>query len=335
MTIYDIFDEVPPHPFCKGCSQLKCRKPAYAITDYTDLSEAEILILSDSMTARMGRYVPFTKDAMDLIEQVLISSGARCRVEISAAVKCPTVKDSDMKTADRHACEQHLRETINKVKPKLVITCGNLAMKMVIRKSGITNKRGTAFNMKTEEGHEYTAVPTWHPYSVLSEPKLQEQFVQDIQLAIDKVILGKKAKTIPVELIMCEDDFDHLEWLVYTDEDIAVDTETTGLNFLQDKLNTIAFSVRDKNYAVPLFHKDAPWDDHDQVLKLVKSILENPKNRKVFHNAKSDLKFLHNVGIYPTNVYDTKLMAHLFDEEHPKSLKELVKRFFADEIDEL
>jgi ribonuclease D len=134
---------------------------------------------------------------------------------------------------------------------------------------------------------------------------------------------------------MCEDDFDHLEWLVYTDEDIAVDTETTGLNFLQDKLNTIAFSVRDKNYAVPLFHKDAPWDDSDQVLKLVKSILENPKNRKVFHNAKFDLKFLHNVGIYPTNVYDTKLMAHLWNEDVPKSLKELVKLFFPEGIDQL
>ena len=134
---------------------------------------------------------------------------------------------------------------------------------------------------------------------------------------------------------MSDDDLDKILWLADTDEDIAVDTETTGLNFLTDKLNTIAISAKDKNYAIPLLHKDTPWEDTDYILNVVKKILENPNNRKVFHNAKFDLKFLHNVGIYPTNVYDTKLMAHLWNEDVPKSLKELVKLFFPEGIDQL
>jgi hypothetical protein len=93
MNITDVFSEVPPHPYCEGCSQLKCKKPAYAITDYESLDEAEILILSDSLVSRMGRYVPFNAQAMDLIEGVLIQSGATCRVELSSAVKCPNVMD--------------------------------------------------------------------------------------------------------------------------------------------------------------------------------------------------------------------------------------------------
>ena len=307
------------------------------MTDVDNLSEAEILILSDSLVGRMGRYVPFTSNAMDLIEQVLIQSGATCRVEISAAVKCPTVKDADMKTADRRACEKHLEDTLNKVKPKLVITCGNLAMRMVIRKSGITNKRGSSFPCTTESGHEYTTVPTWHPYAVLNEPKLTEQFVQDIQLAIDKVIKGKKADPLQWKRVNTVEDLMDIDYLRTTDLDLACDTETTGLNFLKCKLNTIAFSTTKGNYAIPLEHKDSPFtgDDLEVVYKWVKQVLENPRNRKIFHNAKFDLKFLLSKGIKTTNVYDTKLMAHLFDEESPKSLKDLVKRFFPDEIDEL
>lgn len=338
MHIKDVFTEVPPHPYCEGCSQLCKKKPAYGITDYDSLDEAEILILSDSMTGRMGRYVPFTSRDMDLIEGVLVQSGATCRVEISSAVKCPSVKDSEMKTADRRACEKHLEETLNKVKPKLVITCGNLAMRMVIKKSGITNKRGSAFNCKTEAGHEYITVPTWHPYAVISEPKLMEQFVQDIQLAIDKVIKGKKADPLKWTRVSTIEDIWAIDHLRSTDLDLAVDTETTGLDFIKKKLNTIAFSTIEGNYAIPLEHKDTPFSEHDLetvVYPWVKLVLENPRNRKIFHNAKFDLKFLLAKGIHTTNVYDTKLMAHLFDEEAPKSLKDLVKRFFPDGIDEL
>ena len=338
MHITDVFEEALPHPHCDGCSQLKCKKPAYAVTDVDDLDQADILILSDSMVGRMGRYVPFNKNAMDLIEQVLIQSGATCRVEISAAVKCPSVKDADMKTADRRACEKHLEDTLTKVKPKLVITCGNLAMRMVIRKSGITNKRGSSFPCSTESGHEYITVPTWHPYAVLSEPKLMEQFVQDIQLAIDKVILGKKADPLQWTRVSQVEDLMEIDYLRTTDLDLACDTETTGLDFRKKKLNTIAFSTTQGNYAIPLEHKDTPFTDEELetvVYPWVKQVLENPRNRKIFHNAKFDLKFLLNKGIRTTNVFDTKLMAHLFDEESPKSLKDLVKRFFPDDMDEL
>jgi uracil-DNA glycosylase family 4 len=338
MHIKDVFTEVPPHPHCEGCSQLCKKKPAYGITDYEGLDEAEILILSDSMVGRMGRYVPFTSRDMDLIEGVLVQSGATCRVEISSAVKCPSVKDADMKTADRRACEKHLEETINKVKPKLVITCGNLAMRMVIKKSGITNKRGSAFKCSSDAGHEYIMVPTYHPYAVHTEPKLHELFVQDIQLAIDKVIRGKKAEALQWTRVSKVEDLMGIDYLRTTDLDLACDTETTGLDFKKKKLNTIAFSTTEGNYAIPLEHKDTPFSEEELetvVYPWVKQVLENPRNRKIFHNASFDIKFLLSKGIHTTNVYDTKIMAHLFDEESPKSLKDLVKRFFPDGIDEL
>ena len=68
---------------------------------------------------------------------------------------------------------------------------------------------------------------------------------------------------------------------------------------------------------------------------ILRQILENPKSRKVFHNAKFDLKFLINYGIYPKNVWDTKIMHHLLDENLPKSLMDLVKLYFPTELESL
>ncbi len=165
-----------------------------------------------------------------------------------------------------------------------------------------------------------------------------EQFVQDIQLAIDKVIKGKRAEPLNWKRVSTVQDLMDIDYLRSTTLDLACDTETTGLNFLKCKLNTIAFSTTKGNYAIPLEHKDTPFSEeelNDVVYPWIKQVLENPRNRKIFHNAKFDLKFLLAKGIRTTNVFDTKLMAHLFDEESPKSLKDLVKRFFPDEIDEL
>ena len=120
---------------------------------------------------------------------------------------------------------------------------------------------------------------------------------------------------------------------------MAADLETTGLNFLKDSIMSIALTTREETYVLPLDHKDSPFrkgePDYAQVWKCLRQILENPKSRKVFHNAKFDLKFLINYGIYTKNVWDTKIMHHLLDENMPKSLMDLTKLYFANELQDL
>ena len=111
------------------------------------------------------------------------------------------------------------------------------------------------------------------------------------------------------------------------------------MNFLKDKIQTIAISSHNKNWVIPLDHKDSPFrkgePDYAIVWKCLRQILENPHNKKVFHNAKFDLKFLINYGIYTKNVWDTKIMHHLLDENLPKSLMDLVKLYFPTELESL
>ena len=64
-------------------------------------------------------------------------------------------------------------------------------------------------------------------------------------------------------------------------------------------------------------------------------MLGNPNNRKSFVNAKFDIKMVKRYGIIPVNVWDVKTMFHLIQEDAPKSLKELTKRFIPETLEDL
>ena len=324
------------NPLCEGCSILEKSKPCHSFMDYEDLKEAPVLFLSDSLKYNLGSVIAFSKAEVNLIREIYTENLA-----FAASVKCPSVRDADMSPTNLNLCRVHLEATIDKVKPKLVFACGNLAMKMLIKKSGITNKRGKSYQFSTALGHNCVVVPIFHPYSCIKEPRHLPLFKKDIQNAYEKYILGRKNEgNFSYEVLMEIDQVQDLsDKLRDSEETIAVDLETTGLNFLKDSIMTVAISSKDDTWVIPLDHKDSPFrkgkPHYALVSTLLRKILENPKSKKVFHNAKFDLKFLINHGIYTKNVWDTKTMHHLLDENMPKSLMDLVKLYFPTELESL
>ena len=336
-NLHSLYAVEEANAFCKGCSILKKNKPSYCILDYEQLTEGKVLFLSNSMTHRNGVYTPFSRAEFDLITEHYPGD----KFHVAASVKCPSVKEADMSPTNMEACRNYLQATLDKVKPRLVYVCGNLAMKMLIKKSGITDKRGRSYEFTTDNEHTCTVVPIFHPYSVIKEPRHKLLFETDIRNAYEKYILVKKNEgsfeyKVLTDICEVEKLSDRLK---DTDETLAVDIETTGLNFLKDNIQTIAFSSKDSNWVIPLDHKDSPFKKgtafYAGVWNHLRKILENPHNKKVFHNAKFDLKFLINHGIYTKNVWDTKIMHHLLDENLPKSLMDLVKLYFPTELESL
>ena len=324
------------NPLCEGCTILEKSKPCHSVMDYEDLSEAPVLFLSDSLNYRLGTITPFSKAEIALIEDCYKES-----YQVAASVKCPSVKEADMSPNNMNLCRTHLEATIEKVKPKLVFPCGNLAMKMLIKKSGITSKRGKSYEYITTGGHRTIVVPIFHPYSCIKEPRHTVLFRTDIQNAYEKYVLGKTSEgNFSYQVLTKIEEVQALaEQLKDSEETLAVDIETTGLNFLDDLIQTIAISSHEQTWVLPLDHKDSPFRNGEThallVWALLKNILENPKSKKVFHNAKFDLKFLINYGIHTKNVWDTKIMHHLLDENMPKSLMDLTKLYFANELENL
>ena len=303
--------------------------------DHDDLERADVLFLSDSFRFRLGKHQAFSDKERELLVECYPHSAV-----FSASVKCPSIKEADMSPANMKICRQHLDATVDKVKPKLIFTCGNLAMKMLIKKSGITDKRGKSFSYTTESGHFCIVVPIFHPYSVIKEPRHKHLFEIDIKNAYEKYVMETHTEKVFHYTILnnIQQVAEVCQKLASTKEPVACDIETTGLNFLTDSIMSIAFATSEGNWVIPCFHKDSPLSDKEikEALSVhVKNVLENPDNVKVFHNAKFDLKFLMKYGIESVGIRDTKIMHHLVDENLPKSLMDLVKLYFSDELENL
>jgi ribonuclease D len=103
--------------------------------------------------------------------------------------------------------------------------------------------------------------------------------------------------------------------------EVAIDTETMGLNPHRDRLCVVQLSSGDGSadvVQIPQGHTDAPH---------LKELLADPRITKIFHFARFDLTTLyHTFGVMPQPVYCTKIASRLsrtYTDRH--GLKDLVR----------
>ena len=324
----------PSHPQCEGCSILNQSKAYHCKLDHKDVKRTyDILFLSDCFHQSFHAPIPFREDEFSLIQEMLPAE-YKDNTYFSPSVKCPHVGEDDMSTTNMNICRKHLYQTILSVRPKLVFACGNLALKMLTKKSGVDLKRGTPYLFEHED-FQCKVVPVIHPYIVLLYPGRRYLFELDIRNSIARIIEGRATSDFSYETIDTHEKFKSLKHLFHTSTPVACDIETTGLDFNRDKIQTISFSHESGTYVIPWEHKDTPEElDSEVITGVVEKILNNPANIKVFHNAKFDLKFLYRYGVEAVNVWDTKVMQHLINENVPKSLNDLVNMYFPEELEE-
>ena len=120
------------------------------------------------------------------------------------------------------------------------------------------------------------------------------------------------------ETIMTDADLD--KWLqkLSAAELIAVDTETTSLDYMAAELVGISFSIRPHEAAyIPLRH-DYPGCpvqlDRDRVLEKLRPLLESASIKKLGHNLKYDRSVLLNHGITLNGIaHDSMLQSYILD----------------------
>ena len=125
---------------------------------------------------------------------------------------------------------------------------------------------------------------------------------------------------------------------------IAIDTETTGLNQISDKIVGISLAtngthgayipIRHKNHSDDLFGADVPAPNQlpiDLVYAKLRPIFENPNIIKVGHNLKYDLHIMANEGWNTTKIApidDTMLLSYaLHGTTHGHGLDELALKY--------
>lgn len=151
---------------------------------------------------------------------------------------------------------------------------------------------------------------------------------------------AEKIKAIPFDITAYEtvrDEAALTAWIeeIYRVGEVAVDTETTGLDNQQADLVGISLATAPgKACYIPLGHRDGQGDllggglsegqmPIARALELLKPMLEDRSILKIGHNMKYDLGMLSRYGITLTPFDDTLLMAYALDGARQNSMEAL------------
>ncbi|HTZ64406.1 MAG TPA: ribonuclease D [Solirubrobacteraceae bacterium] len=109
---------------------------------------------------------------------------------------------------------------------------------------------------------------------------------------------------------------------------VALDIETTGLDWRRDRIGTVQMQVEDTTYIIRA---------NGHVPIHLKAVVEDARVRKVLHHAMFDLRFLaHQWNMAPANVACTKIASKLAEPKKPHrehSLAPLVQRYLRVSLD--
>ena len=300
----------------------------------TDVGDEKIVFITTCQHRERGSLYDFNDHEYatisTLLENPSLPSG---HYQFIPAIRQPNITEDDLSTADYNEHRPFLFKDLEEIQPELIIPLGNVAMKTLLKKSGLFNKRGKEF-----EYEGCPVVPTYGADLVFLEPKLRKLFVQDVNNAYDKFILNKN-QFDGTNYVLCKTLEQVNEQLDIAEQytSLGVDIETTGLDFKKDEMSTIAFSYGESQaFTIPIHHRESPFDDIDKevIRGRLRALMENTKIEKIFHNCQFDLKFLMTFGIKTfNNIGDTKIMHSLLDENLPHGLMDLVKEYFPQELE--
>lgn len=125
--------------------------------------------------------LPFVGAAGRLLDELLGEIGIeRSEVYIANVLKCRPPGNRDPRPDEIDACKGYLRSQIRMISPRVVVTLGNFATKLLLRTdTGITRLRGQRFDWWLGS----TLVPTFHPAAALrGRPRVRQQMAEDFEV---------------------------------------------------------------------------------------------------------------------------------------------------------
>lgn len=143
--------------------------------------EADVMFVGEGPGQREDEQgLPFVGPSGRLLEQLLGEIGlTRDEVYIANVVKCRPPGNRDPRPDEVEACKGYLRRQIMLVDPRVVVTMGNFASKLLLRtETGITRLRGHAVPWWGRH-----LVPTFHPAAALrGNARVLEEMRYDFSL---------------------------------------------------------------------------------------------------------------------------------------------------------
>ncbi len=172
---------------------LRCRKcPLYISRKKPVPGEGslytEIMFVGEAPGAReneTGR--PFVGAAGQFLTRLIEGIGlTREKVYITNIVKCRPPNNRDPNEEEIIACLPYLKRQILLIRPKLIVTLGRHAARVILELSGlkfrsITREHGKIYDIKINS-HRMKLIPTYHPAAALYNPALKQILIDDFNI---------------------------------------------------------------------------------------------------------------------------------------------------------
>jgi uracil-DNA glycosylase family 4 len=224
--------------------------------------QCDVMIIGEAPGQReddSGR--PFVGRSGRLLMEMLDKVGLRRQdVFITNAVSCRPPSNRTPKKKEIEACKKWLKYQIAMVKPKFILTLGNVPLFSLLGLTGIKKLRG-----KPVEKDGMTVLPTYHPSFALREPRHQTVIEKDIQTFRDIVDFGgiPRERALNYQIVDTWKKFDAM--LDKLEGVVSYDLETSGLypwglvdlnTGKREKtwITSIILGVQGQQFVIPLNH---------------------------------------------------------------------------------
>jgi uracil-DNA glycosylase family 4 len=304
---------------------------------------SRVMVVGEAPGAREDDIArPFSGVAGKYLDRVLEEVGLpRDSVYITNAVRCRPPDNRTPTRGEIQACHGYMEDELRIVAPEFVLLLGNVALQSFTKRTGIMKKRGAVMSLGGR-----TVLPTIHPAAVLRNPGHEGIFKGDL-LTFARLVRGEDTRPeTQTALIRTSRGLAKLcEMIAGVGTPIAFDVETGTVDMKRSKgglepwapdgvIHTVSFSWEPgRSFVVALEHPEANWDiPMERVFEALNVALEGKK--MVGHNLKFDLAWMRAKGVNLYGHFDTKLAAHLLDENRPGGLKPLARSYLgADEYE--
>ena len=263
--------------------------------------------------------MPFVGPAGTILNSWLKIAGLdRHSVYISYMVKCRPPANRKPTEQEKLACFPYLEEEIRTVKPKIIIALGSDALEILTGLSQIMKVAGTFID---SERYGCKIFAAFQPAFVLRRDDMKVKAENHFK-TLRETLTGKPVQRIPVQYINATD-FSKLPTLfarMAQQKRIAVDSETTGLDFVNHKILCFSFSWKEASGVVlPLcgYKQEEIWtaDQLAYIKSELQKLFANPAIEWIGHNISFDMKFFKAYGIdIEGPIHDTMLLSTLIDE---------------------
>ncbi|RJR27650.1 hypothetical protein C4561_01735 [candidate division WWE3 bacterium] len=287
---------------------------------------------------------PFVGRAGKVLRSILAElKVSNSEIFVTNSIKCRPPSNRTPTNVELNHCRYLLEQELKQNTPSVIVALGRTAASLFVtmEKDAVGSHCGIV-RRATMNGKEVLLIISWHPSYVLRNPQVEHELREDLLLAhrLSKNEITYYDLQPRIRILQTVQELEQLyNRLKVENCSFSLDVETTGLVPNKHLIIGVGFGINNNETCyIPLYERKSSmkrsyltpfWGASQELTtSYIQDIVELPA-KKAAHNASFELKMIKScLGRMVKNLTcDTKLLAHLLDENLPSDLESLQRRY--------